>query len=183
MFIEKKITSKNGQTILLRVPTYEDLKELLRYANELSIEDTYVTFSGERISLEEEQNYLFQILEEIKEGIKFQLFAFAESTLIANAEIRRITKHRKRQQHVGVVAISVDRHWRGLGIGKEILNALIEEAKNMQLRVLTLTAFSINAHAVSLYQSVGFKKAGAIPGGIWYKGDYIGEISMYLPLV
>lgn len=183
MFQEKRFVAKNGQQILLRLPQESDLKELLRYANELSIEDTYLAFSGERVSLEEEQDYLYQIRKEIKEGIKFQLFAYADSVLVANAEIRRITKHRRRQLHVGIVAISVDQHWRGQGIGKQILLTLIDEAKKMDLKLLTLTAFSNNSHALSLYLKLGFQKAGEIPGAIWYKGDYVAEVSMYLPLV
>jgi len=45
--IVKKFISKKGKEIIIRYPKWEDLEELTRYANKLSKEDTFVTFSGE----------------------------------------------------------------------------------------------------------------------------------------
>lgn len=173
---------KNGKKVLIRTPKESDVNELLSYANRLSAEDTFVSLSGEQVNMDEESAYLSEILRETKEGIKFQLFAFFKNSLIATADIRRITKYRRRQKHVGVLSISVDKDWRGRGLGHELIAQLISQAKSMNIRLLTLTAFSVNASAIALYKKLGFTLVGAIPSAIWYKGGYVDEISMFLEI-
>lgn len=179
----KTFILKNGIEVLLRLPQKEDADALLVFANVISKEDTFITMSGETLTLDEEITYLNESIAEIEKGDKFQILGFVGKILVANASIARITKSRKRCLHVGEVAISIARDYRELGLGREILVNLIEGGKGMQLRLLTLTLFSINQKARSLYESAGFKLAGEIPEMIWYKGDYVGQTHMYLPLI
>lgn len=180
----KQIITKHGVRILLQQPRPEDVHELTRFANELSAEDTYITLSGEVFTHEEELGYVNRWIEEIAKGDRVQLLAFAEKELVANAEVRRVTKSRTRSLHVGEVSISISKNWRGQGLGKEILKVLIMEARQtLKLRLVMLTAFASNDRALRLYESVGFINAGEIPGAIWYKGDYIGQVYLYLPLI
>lgn len=180
---QKTVLLKSGVSVLLRSPRSEDVDKLTRYANELSREDTFVVLSGETISREDESEYVKKWLEEIAAGNRIHLLAFAEEKLVANAEVRRVTKSRKRELHVSELSISVAKDWRGQGIGREILQVLIHEARSMGLRVLTLTIFANNTKAIELYRKLGFKVAGEIPGAILYRGQYIGHVYMYLPLV
>lgn len=180
--MEKIIVIRNGQGVLLRSPQRQDLDELLRYVNALSQEDTFLVLSGEVISREEELDYLDKIIHDSEIGNRFQIFAFVEKTLIANAEVRRVTKSRRRELHVGEIAISVTKEWRDQGIGQIILRTLIEEAPKMGLKILTLTAFANNTRAIELYKKLGFKIAGEIPKAIYYKGEFVGHIHMYRPV-
>lgn len=181
--MDTQILVKSGTQIHIRSPRAEDLNELTRYANALSEEDTFVVLSGEKFTHEEELGHLRRWIDEIAKGDRVQVFAFVENQLVANAEVRRVVKSRTRQLHVGEIAISVAKDWRGQGLGREILKILIHEAKNtLKLRLVTLTTFAVNMKALSLYESLGFNKAGEIPGAIIYKGVYIGQIYLYLPL-
>ncbi len=181
--MQKEITLQNGTKIILRHPILEDVDELTRYANILSSENTYITMSGEVFTREEELGYINRWLEEMAKGDRIQLFAFADNELVANAEVRRVTKSRTRSLHIGEIAISIAKGWRGQGLGREILKILIEEAKNtLKLRLVMLTVFANNTRALNLYTSLGFIRAGEMPGAIWYKGEYIGQVYLYLPL-
>lgn len=181
--IFKSFTIRNGETIKLRPPQRTDLDELLRYANELSQEDTYVILSGETLTRDEEIRYLDQVIYEMEQNNRIHLFAFAGQKLIGNADIHKITRFRTRAMHVGEVAISVAKNYRGLGLGKILLETLISEVRNQGYRLLILDVFAENERAIALYKSIGFQFTGERPGGILYKGRYIGQILMHLSLV
>lgn len=176
---EPKFTTAKGISVTFRRPSNQDLKELVRYVNELSEEDTYLTLSGEKISQEEESAYLDSSIGEMEKGDRIQYFAYIGAELVGNADVHRVKRFRKRALHVGEVAISVAKKWRGQGIGKKMLELLIEESKTQGFRLLILDAFSINTGAIALYQKLGFKIIGEIPGAVWYRGRYVGQIHMY----
>ena len=183
MILPQQKILKNGTRIFLRSPQIGDLQALLTMANIISAEDTYITLSGEVLTLEEEERYLSQIIFEIENGNRIQLFTFDGTQLVANADIHRVTRFRKRCLHVGEVAISILKDYRGIGLGKLLLSTLIEEARKLGFRLLILDAFSENTQAQALYEKVGFKRACEIPGAIKYKDRYLGQVYMYLPLV
>lgn len=68
-------------------------------------------------------------------------------------------------------------------IGMELMRSLIDEARSLGLRLLTLSCFENNQRGLHIYETLGFNKVGVIPKAILYKGEYFGEIKMFLPLV
>lgn len=177
-----KFIAKNQIEVLLRKPLAADLPELLSYVNNLSREDTFLTLSGEEVTREEESAYLDSVMGEIEKGDRIQYLAFAGSKLVANGDIHRVKRFRKRCLHVGEVAISVARNWRRLGIGQKLIAALIADSSKMGIKLLVLDVFSENTKAIGFYKKMGFRLAGEIPGAVWYKGRYIGQVHMYLSL-
>ena len=182
MIEEQQIALKNGRQITLRPPQLTDVEFLLAFTNEISREDTFITLSGEVLTREEEERYLRTATREIEMGNRIQLFAFDQNKLVANVDIHRVTRFRKRCKHVGEVAISILKDFRGVGLGTKLLQILIDQARKVGFRLLILDAFSENTPAFILYEKMGFIKAGEIPGAIWYKDRYIGQVHMYLPL-
>lgn len=179
----KIFIAKNGQEIILRPPETGDIDELLRYVNVLSQEDTFITMSGEIMTREQEEENLKSWLQEMVEGNRIHLLAFAGVQLVGVAEIKRITKSRTRSLHVGEVAISIAKDWRGLGIGKNMLKKLIDDSRrSLDLKLLKMTAFATNQRAITLYKQLGFRIAGEIPAAIKYKGKFVGQKYLYLPL-
>ena len=182
MNFEKQVTLTDGKKVLLRYPQIQDVVKLQQYINTLSQEDTYLLVSGETFSQEEEQKYLNDALKLMKDKNKIQILAFHNEQIIGNVEVNRMTKQRKRSLHVGEIAISVAKAYRGLGLGKILIAEIIKAGKSLNLRQLYLTTFSINDRAKLLYKKMGFQIAGEIPGQILYKNKYIGQTIMYLPL-
>ncbi len=181
--VYKTIVLRNGETAIFRSPQGEHIEEIERYANQLSQEDTYVVMAGEKVTRDEEKRYLEQVLLEIENGNRIHVFVFVNQKLVANADVHRITRFRTRALHVGELAISVAKDYRNLGIGRQLIDFLINEAKKMGYRLLILDVFAENERAIALYQSVGFQLTGERPGGILYKGKYIGQVLMHLSLV
>ena len=56
--------------------------------------------------------------------------------------------------------IAVKKEYRGMGFGKMLMNALIEDAKAQNIRAMTLEVRVSNQSAISLYKKLGFKEAG-----------------------
>lgn len=165
----------------VRYPEWDDLEDMHQYINELSTEDTFLSVLGRKYSFEEEKEFLRMTIENMKKGLTRHYAVLVNGAYAGNCEIERPKEYR--QQHVGVLGISLRKKYRGEGIGKELIHMLIEEGKDMGLRLLKLTCFENNPKALCLYEKFRFKRIGVIPGSIAYKGSYVGEAVMYLPLV
>ena len=182
--IIKKFISKKEKEMVIRYPKWEDLEEITRYINKLSCEDTFITFSGEEIKKEEEAKALSDWFYGIEIGDKVVLECFYNDQLVGLANIDRDKSNRKRSLHVGTLGISVEKEFRGEGIGYELGKTVIKEAKNRidGLKMIILDVYSLNINAQNLYKKLGFKEAGRLSKKILYRGQYIDEIKMYLEL-
>ena len=127
--IVKKFISKKGKEIVIRYPKWEDLDEFTRYINKLSQEDTLIIFSGEEIKKEEEAKTLSQWFYQMEIGDKVVLGCFYGNKLVAVANVDRDFSDLKRSRHVGIFGISVEKEFRGEGVGYELGKAIIEEVK------------------------------------------------------
>ena len=176
--------TKSGKTAFLRYPTLSDVKLATDYINTLSLEDTYITFSGEQLTEEEEKKYINESLEKIEKGDMVKLYCFIGEELVAEGSVERDFRTRKRGIHRAMFGISVKKEYREKGIGKFLMQALIEETRKRMLgiKVIILTVFGPNKNAINLYKSLGFVEYGRLPEGLFYKKEYLDYVHMYLDL-
>lgn len=175
----KTFTSKKGNSVEFRYPKKEDFETVWQYACDLASEDTFVELN-EPPTREEEQKWFDAELEDVAKGNKIRLHVLVNGGFAGSGEVRR---GKYRRKHVGDIGLSLGPAFRNEGIGTELLKALIEEASLAGIRLVTLSCFETNAQALHVYEKLGFKKAGVIPGAIAYKGARVGEVKLYLPLV
>ena len=182
--VVKTFTTKNGKEVAIRYPALGDLEKMTAYINTLSKEDTYVTFSGEQLSLGEEKEFLVKTLKQIESEDKVFLCCFLGVELIGVSNVDRNIENRKRARHIGKFGLSVASNYRGEGIGFELARATIEEAKAKMpnLKMIELEVYEINEAAKNLYKKLGFTEVGTMPEAILYKGQYVGDTIMYLKL-
>ena len=94
----------------------------------------------------------------MREG-KLLIVAEVDNKIVGSADLRN--GERKRIQHVGTVAIIVVKDYRGLGIGKTLMQTLINWASNNSIiEKIDLGVFSNNTRAIKLYKKLGFTKEG-----------------------
>lgn len=179
--VVKMVQLKNGQEVTLRYAKWSDLDDLTDYINELSQEDTFITFSGETITKKEEARYLASVLQDMEFKNKVKILAYHNNMLAGISDVTRITAAKERKKHVGVLGISVRKQYRGAGLGEQLMRTTIEEAINHidGLRQIILEVYGPNDIAQSLYKKLGFKEGGRIPGGLKYKDEYTDDITMY----
>lgn len=65
--------------------------------------------------------------------------------------------------HADLEKLAVDAKFHGQGIGRSLLTALISDAREANIEVLTLDARGDNANALHLYRSLGFTEYGRLP--------------------
>ncbi len=87
--IIKTFKTKKGKEIIIRYLKWEDLDELTRYINKISSEDTFITFSGEKISKEEEGKTLANWFLVMEKGDMVVLGCFFDERLVALANVDR----------------------------------------------------------------------------------------------
>ncbi|MFG1796807.1 GNAT family N-acetyltransferase [Nocardia sp. NPDC049149] len=71
---------------------------------------------------------------------------------------------------------------RGLGLGRVIVTALIDNARDTGLETLTLGVRGNNHGAIELYEQLGFREWGRLPNVIEVGNDRYDDIRMYLEL-
>ncbi len=170
--------AKDGREVLLRPPRWEDLDDLLDFINSL-VEEGADILRNQKVTRDEEANWLGRKLADIEKGSLFWLVAEVDGVVIASSELKTGTGY---SRHVGVIGVGVKRDYRDVGVGTELLKALISHAKTIGLELLRLTVFSSNTRAIHVYERVGFKKTGRIPHGLFKNGIYHDDIIMTLKL-
>ena len=170
--------TKTGKKIIIRYPKKGDEKEMWEYINQLSREKTFVRFQGEEILFEDEENYLNSQLKRIEDKKSVTLLAFWGEELIAVSDINMMDKTEK---HIGVFGISVAKDYRNEGLGKLLMEKVIDEAKKEmpQLKIVTLEVYAKNSIAKRIYEGFGFTQYGLLPNGIVRNDIFEDAILMY----
>lgn len=179
--IVKTTRLTDGREVILRYPTEEDVEGMRNLINTLSTEDIYITFSGEQLTLEDEQAYFDQISKDMLSHNMIKLLATHDGKIVGNADVSRDRVGKRRTYHVASFGITLAKEFRGAGLGQELIHTIIEEAKKEihGLRIIKLAVYAENLTAQTLYTKMGFKEFGRLKEGIWYRGRYIDEIEMY----
>lgn len=174
-------TTEGGLPVLIRYVKKGDEEVMRDYINVLSKEQTFISFQGEEISLQLEIEYIDKLLDKFRKKLAIHLLAFTSEKLIGSSDLNMKDPNRGALKHEGVFGISVLKEYRRKGLGKLLMRFVLDEAiKNLpNLKIITLGVFSTNDLAKQMYKRFGFTEYGRLPGGIFYKGEYIDHIYMY----
>lgn len=82
--------------------------------------------------------------------------------------------------HRGTLGIGVLARWRGLGIGRRLIEATVAAAFARGFARLELRVRADNAVAIALYESVGFRREGVLRGAFRVDGVDYDEVVMGL---
>jgi ribosomal protein S18 acetylase RimI-like enzyme len=107
--------------------------------------------------------------------------AFAEDALVGTVGLDR-DQRRKNHHKALVVGMYVAPETTGMGVGRALMQALIDDARNSGIELLVLTVTDGNHNAVRLYERLGFASFGVEPGAIKVGKDYFDKRHMYLQL-
>lgn len=79
-------------------------------------------------------------------------------------------------------AVYVHPDARGTGASAKLLQAAIEDVQAKGAKRIALWVNGANGHARRLYERVGFRQTGCVPGGIKVDGAYVDDVLMTLEL-
>lgn len=174
----RAFTAKDGRKVVLRSVKWEDLDDLIEFINSLVDEDADI-YRSSRVTRVEEAEWLGKRLASIDKGDLIVAVAEVDGRVVANSEVE---KRRDIMSHVGDLGIGIKSGYRGIGIGTQLMKALIDESKEAGLKILVLSHIDTNKRARQLYDKMGFKEVGRIPKGVFKNGKYIDLVRMVLEL-
>jgi len=80
--------------------------------------------------------------------------------------------------HVADFSVYVERAWRGKGVGRVLLERLVELGRELGYHKLVLSAFPFNTAGVALYERLGFRTVGVYQEQGLLDGRWVDTIIM-----
>lgn len=85
---------------------------------------------------------------------------------------------RRAYDHVADFSLYVERGWRGRGVGRRLLEALIARARALGYHKLVLSAFPFNPAGMQVYRRAGFREVGTYREQGQLDGKWVDTIVM-----
>ena len=163
MKYNQRIELKDGREALLRHGTAADGAAVFENFNQTHAATDYRLYYPDENSFtaEQEGRFLERKAESAHEG---EIIAILDGRVVGTAGIDAIgTKYKVR--HRAEFGISVSRDYWGLGVGRALMDACIECARQAGYTQLELTAVAENERALEMYRKAGFVEFGRNPRG------------------
>jgi len=164
----------------IREAKVEDAAVILDYVEGVSGESDYLTFGpGEfEHTLAEEEQFLHNFYESYNQIMLLGLLDGEIASVLSFSAGRRA-----RVRHFGEFGISVREAYWGLGIGAQMLDALIAWARDTGvIKKINLRVRTDNTRAIALYEHKGFTIEGTIRRAIYMDDRYYDNYWMGLEL-
>ena len=178
--IEK--TDKEGRKIIIRNAEVSDGQALIDYMEQTSVESRFlIREPGERVpTLEAEGEFIKSRIEAERE---LMLVAYCGDCLVGACSLMSMGPQLRFAHRCGI-AIALFKDYWGHGIGKLMLETLLEAAKEAGYEQAELEVVSGNDRAKALYENLGFVKYGELPDNMKYSdGTYASTEWMMKKLV
>ena len=162
---------KMGREVILRNAEESDAVALIDYLKITADETPYLIREPDEITitLEQEKNFIQSIRDAERELL---LVAIIDGKHVGNCSLMNILPY-KRYEHRCGLAIALYQEYCGFGIGKIMMETVLEVAKTIGYEQAELEVISDNQNAISLYKNLGFKKYGTFPNNMKYSdGTY-----------
>ncbi|SFT35175.1 L-amino acid N-acyltransferase YncA [Lachnospiraceae bacterium XBD2001] len=160
------ITDKLGREVVLRAAAPEDAADLIQYLKVTSGETPFLIREPDEITITVESEVAF-IQNKIDSERELMLLAFVDGKHVGNCSLMSLAPY-KRYQHRCDVAIALYQEYCGCGIGKEMLETVLDIATNLGYEQAELEVVADNEKAIALYESLGFVKYGTFPDNMKY---------------
>jgi phosphinothricin acetyltransferase len=85
---------------------------------------------------------------------------------------------RRAYDYVADLSIYVERSWRGQGVGRRLLDALVARARALGFHKLVLSAFPFNQAGMAAYRCAGFREVGIYREQGRLDGNWVDTIVM-----
>jgi L-amino acid N-acyltransferase YncA len=139
--------------IVLRPATAADAAAICRIYNQ-GIEDRLATLETELRTPDERRQWL------AARGPRHPVFVAETDEMVVGWSSLNVYNPRPAYQYVADFSIYIERGWRGKGVGRRLLEHLIEQARALDYHKMMLSTFPFNASGVALYERMGFTQAG-----------------------
>lgn len=177
VFPEKSIQLKDGRPALLRSPRREDAAAMREFIIRASGETPFLMRYPEEyaeLTLAQEEAFLMGACDDPSAAM---IACLAEGKIAGSCQIS--FRAGVKDRHRASVAIALLKEYWSLGIGTQMLQALIDLARERDVTQIELDFVEGNARARALYEKMGFRITGVKPDAIrWKDGTFANEYMM-----
>jgi RimJ/RimL family protein N-acetyltransferase len=176
----KTVILKNEEEACIRTPSKKDALAVIQYLKAVFDDDRFFVTTAEEAkewqTLEKESEILQKNYDD---DTKLTVVTEVNGSIVSLANIH--AGDRKREQHVGQIGISILPEYRNNGLGKAIMQTMIDWAtEHPTIEKLALGVWAKNVPAIALYEKRGFIQEGRKIKEVKYAdGTYADCICMY----
>lgn len=185
MIFEERIYPLGDMKLMLRSATEADAEMLQSYIKTVTGETRFLMCESDEMNItaEDELEFIKAHLESPGEMLIVGFIVEDEDNerrevYVGNCSFERVGGSRRYAHRAGI-GIALYQKYTGLGIGKRMLRALLEEIKSQGYEQAELTVVGGNERAIHLYESFGFTEYGRLRNANKYDdGTYADDILM-----
>jgi RimJ/RimL family protein N-acetyltransferase len=169
----EEVVIRDGRRVLVRPARMADAESTLRNVNRVGREEIYIMVE-EVPNLENERRWLSEF-----DGVRnVLLVAEANGDVIGAADCHGGAF--PKDGHVGGIGIAIQDGWREAGLGRRMMERVLEWMRAQGFLKAELAVFATNHRARRLYESLGFVEEGIRRRHVRIRGEYVDEILMGL---
>lgn len=163
--------SKNGKTVIIREAKEQDAEIMLNSASKALINAPYMLSTVEdvkKMSVDDIQKTIKSYLENPN---YVQFIAEVEGEIVGAIDFKNGNK--EKISHQGAFAMTILPEYRNYGIGRALLETLINWARNnSKIEKVCLEVMEDNLAAIQLYKNLGFFEEGRKAKGVKLDDGY-----------
>jgi Acetyltransferases, including N-acetylases of ribosomal proteins len=165
--------------VVLRSAAADDAEMLSNYIKTVTGETRFLMCESDEMEISAEDELVF-INSHNESPDEMLIIGFLDGEYVGNCSFERVGGSRRYRHRAGI-GIALYQKFTGLGLGRLMLGALLEEIKSQGYEQVELTVVGGNERALRLYESFGFKEYGRLPNANKYDdGTYAEDILMVL---
>ncbi len=150
-----------------------------KFTNSL-VEEEAMILVGTKKSKKDRADWLKGKISKVKKHKVVYLIAECNGEIVGTCNVELC---RERMNHITGLGIGVKKNFRGVGLGKYLMESIIKMAKTdlkPSPKIIELEVYECNKPAIALYKKIGFKQVAKVPNRMQYKGKLVTEIIMHL---
>ncbi|OMC84525.1 GNAT family N-acetyltransferase [Viridibacillus sp. FSL H7-0596] len=173
-----KVRLKNGNEVTIKEATRNDAQQMINFYNVVGGETDFLSFGKNEFNRDVEEYKKFIDSTSLEQN-SIILIATLEDVIIGIASIN--SSQKDRTKHVGTLGIVVSEQLVGQGLGRILMEELINWAtSNGVTKKISLVTREDNTFAIELYEKLGFEKEGLLKKENFINGVYYNTLVMGL---
>lgn len=154
--------------LIIRPSTAEDAVQLVAVDNSAWSDDSAVSDNS--------WNSTAEFLERCPPGS--QIVAESDGVVCGYVQSRNPTKLPS-NEHVAELSIAVHPDFQGQGIGRQLMLAIEDKARQEGKRKVSLRVLATNPGAIEFYKRCGYVEQGRLVQEFFLNGQYVDDLMMY----
>ncbi|MBZ0202591.1 MAG: GNAT family N-acetyltransferase [Ignavibacteria bacterium] len=174
--LSKEFKMRTGRILILRSAQAKDASQIIKLMKSVIAEGP--------LTLAEPDEYSATVSSESKKILRFKsapgkIYLVAEVGNDIAGFLSFDNWDTRRTAHTGLFSVFLKKQWRGMGIGRILVQGMIDWGKANPLnRKISLYVFSTNKNAIALYKKLGFKIEGKFLNDMIINGKYVHSVAM-----